>query len=357
MGRPQSNKSQSNKDYCKRYREKNKDALRKKERERKEGSREYEKYVCSEKYQQRLQNDRFRSREYRKRKKAESSQANQTPSTSSQDTSSATSSQASESAFGSKQSFCRSISRAGKYLPNSPRKKTEVIGNLAKKYNLRIQLKENRGCKAKILSQEQERWLVDYLERPEMCYTNPGRKDNVYIGKINGTKQYVQKRYLLWTLRDALGILNNQEDGFHINFEEELSFGIFYRFIKRKKQFVYQRDIPDTSCLCEVCENAAMMAKAIRKQKSGHPTNAHDIVEKYSCDSDDPKCMKNICETCQPAKIIQSWDADSPSSLSETDASESSDDDESDYISFTMWIREDKKIKKSDHMLGAERIL
>ena len=101
--------------------------------------------------------------------------------------------QASESAFGSKQSFCRSISRAEKYLPYSPRKKAEVI-----------QLKENGGCKAKILSQEQERWLIDYLERPEISYTNPGRKDNVYIGKINGTNQSTQKRYLLWVLRDAL---------------------------------------------------------------------------------------------------------------------------------------------------------
>ena len=69
MGRPQSNKSQSNKDYCKRCREKNKDALRKKERERKKASRECEKYVCPKKYKQRLQNVRIRSREYRKWKK------------------------------------------------------------------------------------------------------------------------------------------------------------------------------------------------------------------------------------------------------------------------------------------------
>ena len=86
-----------------------------------------------------------------------------------------------------------------------------------------------------------------------------------------------------------------------MSFEENLSFNIFYRFIKRKKQFVYQRDIPDTSCLCKVCENVAMMSEAFLKQKSDHPTNAH-IVEKYSHDSDDPKCLKNICETCQPAK-------------------------------------------------------
>ena len=133
MGRPQSNKYQSNKDYCKRYREKNKDALKKKERKRRKASRKYEKHVCPEKNKKRLQSARIKSREYRKRKKAESSQANQTPSSSSQDTSSATSSQTSESEFGLKQYFYKSILRAKKYLPNSPCKKTEVIGNLAKK--------------------------------------------------------------------------------------------------------------------------------------------------------------------------------------------------------------------------------
>ena len=84
--------------------------------------------------------------------------------------------------------------------------------------------------------------------------------------------KHLQQRYFLWALRDALGILNNQEDGFHVNFEENVSFGIFYHFIKCKKQCAYQRDIPDISCLYEVWKNAAMMAKAIRKQKSGHPT-------------------------------------------------------------------------------------
>lgn len=52
--------------------------------------------------------------------------------------------------------------------------------------------------------------------------------------------------------------LKHQDDGFHVHSEEDLSFSVFYHFIKRKKQFIFQRDIPDTSCLCEVCENAAM---------------------------------------------------------------------------------------------------
>ena len=87
-----------------------------------------------------------------------------------------------------------------------------------------------------------------------------------------------------------------------------------------------------------------MMGNAIQKQKSGHPTNTHDIVEKYSCDSDDPKCVKNICETFQPAKIIQSWDVDSPFSLSEIVGSGSSDDDECDYFFLQ---RESARIKGS----------
>ena len=64
IGRPQSNKSQSKKDYYK-----NKDALKKKEQEHKKVSREYECYVCPEKCKQRVQNDWIRSMEYRTVKK------------------------------------------------------------------------------------------------------------------------------------------------------------------------------------------------------------------------------------------------------------------------------------------------
>ena len=55
-----------------------------------------------------------------------------------------------------------------------------------------------------------------------------------------------------------------------------------------------------------------MMAKAIQKQKSGHPTYVNishptyiffDIIEKYLSDSDDSKCMKKVFKNCQPAKI------------------------------------------------------
>ena len=56
--------------------------------------------------------------------------------------------------FSTKQARARSISRAGKALPKSPRKKAEVLGSLAKKYQLRIVMNKKRGLKAKELTDE-----------------------------------------------------------------------------------------------------------------------------------------------------------------------------------------------------------
>ena len=111
------------------------------------------------------------------------------------------------------------------------------------------------------MSEDQDHWLLEMLERPDMAYTNAGKKDNVYIGKTDGEWCYVQKRYLLWNLRDALEILNGQKGIFKEKFGEPFTFLKFYQFIKKKKQFIFQRDIPDTSCLCEICENATLMAQ------------------------------------------------------------------------------------------------
>ena len=115
--------------------------------------------------------------------------------------------------------------------------------------------------------------------------------------------------------------------------KKKFSFIIFYRFIKRNKQFVYQRDIPDTACLSEVCENAELMAKSFRTQKFGHPTNPQGIAEKFSCNSNLNKMHKNHLgklSACQNHSIMRFWFA---VIVTWIDASESSGDDEFEYIS------------------------
>ena len=77
--------------------------------------------------------------------------------------------------FTSKQSLSSSIKKSEKALPFSPRKKKDVISGLAERYKLRRKYVERRGRKAHTLTEEQQKWLDDAFDRPDITYVNPGR--------------------------------------------------------------------------------------------------------------------------------------------------------------------------------------
>ena len=62
---------------------------------------------------------------------------------------------------------------------------------------------------------------------------NPGRKDSVYIGKIDGERCYVHKRYLLRNLRDVLEVLNGPKE----IFKEKLGIIDFHKVLS-----IYQKE-------------------------------------------------------------------------------------------------------------------
>ena len=125
-------------------------------------------------------------------------------------------------------------------MPKGPHKKAEIIQRLATKYKLRINLKEKRGRPRKELTEREKIWLVEFLDMSDISYTNPGRKDSVYIGKINGESQYMQKKYLLWPLREIVSIANSQEavnESFESKFDKILTFSQLYDFLKGHKEY------------------------------------------------------------------------------------------------------------------------
>ena len=141
------------------------------------------------------------------------------------------------------------MKKAADHLPQSPRKKVEIIQSLASKYQIRIKMHENRGRPRKELSEEKKDWMIEFLSRSDMTYTNPGRQGNVYIGKVDGERKYLPRQYLLWTLKDLLDIINGSElhsSNFVSTFSEKLSFSQLYDFIKSHKQFVYNKNLPHT---------------------------------------------------------------------------------------------------------------
>ena len=158
----------NNAEICKVYRQSMSDAKKEKERLRKQQWRAAQKKT-PEMYKKHFESDRLRKQHSKIIKSfeiASSSSSNSQSPTSSQPslsllpvptTSSLTpviASHHQQSAYSTKQSRSRSLKKAEVNLPQSPRKKAEVIKNLASKYQTRIQLKEMHGRPRKNLSDD-----------------------------------------------------------------------------------------------------------------------------------------------------------------------------------------------------------
>ena len=249
------------------------------------------------------------------------------------------------SSFSNKAVKGRSLKRACDALPKNPQQRSEIVQSLSKKFDLRINLSTKKpGRPGNELCTDEIDWLSEFMERPDITYTNPGRRDQKYIGKENGKSKFVPIRYLLWTLRDLLDMINGcplvaQEkfDGFVDIFDKKLTFRQLYNFVKSRKYFVFNRDIPHASCLCEICENIVYLAKSIDAKVKSTPyqSYAHSLVETYSCDSSLEDCMNSVCESCHKT------------GLTVEDFS-----NEDDAVVFYKWKRVDNKIQKIEMSLS-----
>ena len=143
-------------------------------------------------------------------------------------------------------------------------------------------------------TEEQKQWLRKVLNHFDLSMINPDKKDNVYIGKVDGKRRYEQKRYLLWPMRDILNIFNmsDAEESYAQAFDDKLPFMMLHRFLNEHKQYLYNKRIPHNTCLCEICENTVLLSKGIAPAfPSNIPTDPHTIAEHYSCHSGAAQCM------------------------------------------------------------------
>ena len=103
-----------------------------------------------------------------------------------------------------------------------------------------------------------------FLDCPDILYITPGRKDVVYLGRTGREKMFESKRY---NLKDLHKIANgnpyliqvSESMYFQDEFSERLQFNQLYNFIKKNKMYVFNKNIPHNSCLCETCENATLL--------------------------------------------------------------------------------------------------
>ena len=132
------------------------------------------------------------------------------------------------------------------------------------------------------------------------------------------------------------------EDSFMNEFGRKLSFRQFCELIKANKQYIYSKNIPYSTCLCEICENAVFFMQGLNKilpKELNLPSNPHDIVEKFSCDSNKQDCMNSECNNCKlPEKIAESGAL------------------ETDDIIFDEWRQVDPKVQKVSISIDVQEV-
>ena len=63
------------------------------------------------------------------------------------------------------------------------------------------------------------------LSHPDLWMMNPGKKDTVYVRKVDRKRRYEPNRYLSWPIRDILNILDmsHAEESYVQAFDDKLS--------------------------------------------------------------------------------------------------------------------------------------
>ena len=90
----------------------------------------------------------------------------------------------------------------------------------------------------------------------------------------------------MWTINDLLNIANGSsliknESSFEFSFGKKIKFHRLYEYIKSNREYVYNRDIQQTSCLRKICENVFFVAKAFNKKIKSckmEPTDLHSLA-------------------------------------------------------------------------------
>ena len=110
----------------------------------------------------------------------------------------------------------------------------------------------------------------------------------------------------MWTLNDLLNVANRSsliknKSSFEFSFGKKIKFHQLCEYIKSNREYAYNRDIPQLSCFCEICENVCFIVKALNKKIMSCkvvPADPHSLAEKYTCGSTSRTCMFSENKCC-----------------------------------------------------------
>lgn len=178
-----------------------------------------------------------------------------------------------------------------KSLPVDIRKKREVIKKLAKEVfpDLDVE-KEDRKASWNKISPENIKLIEEFYIRDDISRQAPGLRDVISI-KSSGMKNHLQKRHLIFTIKEAFAIFKEENPAVQIKLTK------FYEL--RPKHVLLTSETPHNVCVCKYHANFNYLTEAINKVIPVFPKDGKEILSTMCCDASAEKCMDGSCSQCE----------------------------------------------------------
>ena len=187
-----------------------------------------------------------------------------------------------DSSFSTKQAKGKALKKVRKVLPKNEDKKTELVRQLATDLGI---------VEEKSLPTSSKKSINDYYFRDDISHQAPGTRDFITVNE-DGKKQRLQKRYLLYSLREV----------YHLFIEEHpnipVSCSAFTEL--RPSNVLYKSMIPHNVCVCMYHENIRLLLKALREHIDSFTSlDLQSFVQLLVCADTNELCMFRKCDQCE----------------------------------------------------------
>jgi hypothetical protein len=199
-------------------------------------------------------------------------------------------------AYSTPQALGKAVGKVKSRLPNSPRKRKAVIKKLASSTGLHISkrrkadLEGNRRVSEATISKVQAFYVQDSVSRQA-----PGRRDFVTTWQ-NGKKEHLQKRHMMFSLKEAHALFQEEHPDVKIGLTKFSSF--------RPVNVLSCSETPRNVCLCQRHENIRLICDCLSKEIDSFPSYTGKFVDNFVCDSRSEKCMLAKCSRCSTHKWL-----------------------------------------------------
>ena len=201
-----------------------------------------------------------------------------------------------ESPYGTRATLGKAVAKVSRALPKAEDKQAAVVNCLVQKLKVKNSLFCKQFVKKDPPVKECDSIVKHFLLREDISWMAPGKNDYVIVKDKEGNKQKEQKRFLLFTLKEAYALFKSEFD---------VKIGLS-KFCSLRPEIVkLQTDIPLNVCVCRYHANIDFIVDSIFKLHHTFPKCYKELLNICCCDINNEQCMMGDCEKCANKVCIE----------------------------------------------------